>query len=126
MARTANTRIKVKRETLIVKLREARAKREQDYLKNLERYDGDRGRLAHALATDVAAFTALLNADPDKALARVESDYDRGVKIRFPKLKLPTKPGLQTADIDRLLRVLEVAEDEIVSIAADDDYARFL
>ena len=124
-----NTRIKVSREKLLQKLRAERAKIGARYERDMEKYkeaaDGFERKLLQALIH----FDELLKNDPVAAMKRVEDrgyGGDRGVKIRFPALKRPQEPKLDTTKIDRHIRVLEMAEDETLSISADDEYAGYL
>lgn len=126
--RTANTRIKVRRETLISKLTAEVERRERDHQRKLEKYECDRLLALARLEEAIEDYLALMRDEPEKALERVEGSYrGRSATVKFPNVGLPDEPSdRETGRIRRMLSVLEAAEDETISISAEDEYARFL
>lgn len=123
----ATTRVKVKRETLLKQMQKERDRVVAKYERENEQYEQALDQFLVKLETAVDEFANLIGNDRDRALERMDSaSYRGGVKITIPKLKLPREPHLDTQRLDRQIAVLEAAEDEVLSIAAEDEYARYL
>lgn len=121
------TRIKVRRDTLLRKLVQERARLTAAHEKAEFDYDRKIIPFLQALEGTAEAFIELLATDPDKALTRVSSSYDGGkVTVSLPGLKQPSAPTLDTRQLDKMISILDSAADEFISVAANDDYARYL
>lgn len=122
-----NTRIKVKRDVLIGRLRDEVARRLTEHKKALMRYDSEQAAFALRLEEEVTSYKILLADDYEKAFARVGSGFGgEKVAVGFPRLRLPIEPKLDVKRLDKMISILDAAMDETISIAADDDYARYL
>jgi hypothetical protein len=128
----ANTRVKVRREVLIEKLEAERKRIVAAHDAEVRKAEKQRAALLSAMADELDELANLLVVDPDAIIRRVEGYYRSnkrdGVAIRFPRLSLPADPSdaAQTYKIDRSIAVLKAAEDDTLSIAANDEYAKYL
>ena len=123
----ANTRIKIRRDVLLARLQSERARLGVEYETAEFEYDQRMVAFLPRLEDELEKWGDLLATDTDKALERISSGYEGGkVSLAFPKLKLPLAPKLDTGNLDRMIRFLEIADEESISIAADDQYARYL
>lgn len=121
------TRIKVSRETLLARLRAERERQASAYTKAEFEYDQKMQAFLPKLEDEIESFVELIATDADKALERIDANYDGArVMVRFPRLRLPSRPKLDTRRLDQMISILDAASDEFISIAADDDYARYL
>jgi hypothetical protein len=128
----ANTRVKVPRDVLIDKLEAER----QTILDTHERRAGEvrreRASYAKQLIRALAEVRRLAQADPAMALEHVDRKH-RGYEKEVASVVLhdlpapPRSPGEpNTLKLDRMLAVLRAATDDTLSIAAEDEYARYL
>ena len=127
----ANTRVKVRRETLIAKLEGERQRMIDRGKRDQETYEAARQAWLEKLAAACEDFAALARSDPDKAVKRTDHYYRSGsgygTEVHFGTLTYPDKPSkASVGKIDRMLAVLRVADDETISIAAEDEYAAYL
>ncbi len=120
MVLVANTRVKIRREDLIAKLKATRTEYETGHQAALVKYEAAQVKAEEKVR---AAVQKLLS--EDSLLDKVETRYN-GLSILIGKMELPSKPVKDNTDIDRMLRVLEASCDETILVAVGDSYARYL
>lgn len=125
----ATTRVKVKRETLLGRMQKERAMVVSKFERDTAQYEQALEQFLLKLEDEVEKFLELIGTDRERALERVDAKSyggKGGVQVTFSRVKLPVAPRLDTQRLDRQIAVLEAAEDEVLSIAAEDEYARYL
>ena len=124
MART-RTKLKIDRLLLLEKTKAARQKIVDNHAKDSEAYDGRVAVFAEKLAAELRQAAIKIETDPSKALDITKNDWNGGCFVKF-KANIPARPELKLRDLDRLIRTLEAASDETISVSADDDFAAYL
>lgn len=131
----ANTRVKVKRTTLIEKLEEARKAEVERYRKEKEAYDQKKEKHLTDLIAGVENWLTLAQSNPDKALKEVGYGRSYGSDgntkyfstIHIHTVEYPKEvPQAYVGHIDRMLKILKASEDETISVSTEDDYAKYL
>lgn len=124
MNRRRSIKLRVPRAVLITRLETAKEKAKQDYEAATVKYD--EAVAAYAAKIRVALVDAQALSD-DAILARCQRTYGRKQTFELAlKAEPPTKPRLELRQIEQQLRVLRAADDEFVSVSADDDFAEHL
>ena len=112
-------RVKVRVADLVAKAEDAKRRAKLDHDRAKAKHDAE----LKAYSKRVAAL-----------LRRKANDIERGTKpfldsyghCRLGLPDGPRKPVLDTSRVDRDLRVLRACADETISIATDDNFARYL
>lgn len=123
----ANTRIKVKRTTLLSRLQAAKAEAIAKYEADMSVWGQKIAAWRAEVDAAVKAFAGAWDpADEDLYEEHWGSSRQHPGYIKVDCPKRPDAPQLNTSKLDYMIRILEASEDEHISISADDDYARWL
>lgn len=125
-----NTRVKVKREFLIEKIKEELAKEQKKYDDAVSVYASALEAQSVAVAAELRALADKIDLDPKNTTLYSRAEhYWRGDRIM---ISLETRAAVETPsdyEIKRLkktIRVLEAATDDTISVSSMDDYYHFL
>lgn len=108
------SKVKVSTEGLLQSVRQRRERIIRNHEKDLGKYEKDRERAQGAVAKALrdAADRAERGDLPD-------SNYRNRLEIPW-RGRIPSKPCLSMAEIDRLIKTLELASEPTITISADD------
>lgn len=118
----ADTKVKIQSSVLLAALKKHRTQMDADYKKANEKYERDDAKW---LQSAKAAVEKALTAD----ISKLKTGGYRGrwtLEIPLPSDR-PGKPARPNFDaIDREIKLLEAAEDQVLTINSDDSRVRWL
>ncbi len=121
----ANTRIKVRRETLIDKLETQKKANEKKYEKEKIKYEEDVESFRPKLEKAIADVLKLSN---EKLVEKVSSGWGNDSQRLEIKIVVPQKPlsNYNNNRLDKMISVLKAGADEFISVSTQDEYADYL
>lgn len=122
----ANTRIKIKREDMVDKLKTTRAAHLKNHEKATLKYQSDVDKCQSKIREALQRAIHESNHDFDTLYKKLNRNYHGQVTVDLGKLNLPSEPACDTRELDRMIRVLEASCDDTISVAVGDAYARYL
>ena len=118
MAPTQKVRVDVQK--LLSALKERKVQMTLNHKKAETKYEADLEKYSEAVKTAVNKM-----ADRIKSGQLPESDY-RGHIVLPVRMDKPSKPRLDTVQLDKQIRVLEMSDEDAILIAHDSEYSKYL
>lgn len=130
MRSSASTKVKIRREKLIEKLRESRTEQEANYNKLQAKFDTNHPKSAEKVANALRKLADQLEKDNELMYENVAVRKYAGTAtatVELGKIEVPEKPyKTDTDNLDRMIRVLESSCEDFIMVSIGDDYSRYL
>lgn len=128
---TSTTRVRIDREALIERLARAKALLIDKHGKAQATYEADLMYFNRRLFMALTELADRVNEQsPEKAIARLGTRYHGKNKHTIEvTIKVPTKPqpiAHEVKTIEKMIRALEVANDDEIVVKADGEFAAYL
>lgn len=124
-----NTRVKVKREFLIEKIKEQLAKEQERYDKQLADFETAIVAQSTAVAKELAELSKAISKNPKDIALYTDAGrfWLHGIVITLKTKATVDSPSKnEIKRLEKTIRVLEAATDDTISVSSMDDYYHYL
>lgn len=124
-----NTRVKVKREFLIEKIKERLDRAQAKYDAKLKEYEGVIETQSLAVAKELTELAAAIKKDPKNTTLYADAGrfWNHGIVITLKTQAVVTSPDDNIIRrLQKSIRVLEAATDDTISVSTMDEYYDYI
>jgi hypothetical protein len=125
-----NTRVKVKREFLIEKIKEKLAREQKNYDDQLAKFEGAIVAQSEAVAKELAELSKKISKDPKNTSLYLDNSRgyrrDRILVYLQTEVMVESPSDYEIKRLSKTIRVLEAATDDTISVSTMDEYYEYL
>jgi hypothetical protein len=125
-----NTRVKVKREFLIEKIKEKLAREQKKYDDQLAKFEGAIVAQSEAVAKELAELSKKISKDPKNTSLYLDNSRgyrrDRILVYLQTEVMVESPSDYEIKRLSKTIRVLEAATDDTISVSTMDEYYEYL
>jgi hypothetical protein len=124
------TRVKVKREFLIEKIKEKLAREQKKYDDQLAKFEGAIVAQSEAVAKELAELSKKISKDPKNTSLYLDNSRgyrrDRILVYLQTEVMVESPSDYEIKRLSKTIRVLEAATDDTISVSTMDEYYEYL